>query len=122
MKEIFGLLIVVCLIVFQSSCYYDKEELLYPPINCDTVAISYASKVKPILETSCFACHSEAIQQNGIDLETFDQLKNYALNGSLLGSIKHARGYSAMPQGGSKLSTCDIAAIESWIKAGTPQN
>jgi hypothetical protein len=40
----------------------------------------------------------------------------------LYGALSWAAGYKTMPQGGSKLSDCQLAKIKSWVDAGAPQN
>jgi hypothetical protein len=39
-----------------------------------------------------------------------------------MGSVTHADGYVPMPQGGSKLSACEIDMIRIWIDASAPNN
>jgi hypothetical protein len=55
-------------------------------------------------------------------LATYNDVKSNALNGKLLGAIKHSNGYSPMPKGGNKMKECDIRKIEIWINSGTPNN
>jgi hypothetical protein len=45
-----------------------------------------------------------------------------AQSGKLLGTINHAAGFSPMPKGGAKLSSCRIATIKKWIDAGMLNN
>jgi hypothetical protein len=49
-------------------------------------------------------------------------VQRVAANGRLVGVISHAAGYPAMPQGGPKLSDCEIARIRTWVRQGTPNN
>ena len=39
-----------------------------------------------------------------------------------MGAINHATGFSAMPQGATKMDSCDIATIQIWINEGTLDN
>jgi len=105
-----------------SSCYYDSEEDLYPSIACSTENVSYTKDVQPILINSCLSCHNNMDRQGNITLETHDDVVIYVNNGSLLGSIKHASGYKAMPQNANKLDDCRIAKVEAWITAGALNN
>lgn len=91
---------------------------------CDTSGvISYATKVRPILQNNCDVCHAGTAQAGGgIVLSTYAGVKEVAQNTTLLGSIQFASGYSAMPKGGSKLSNCNIATIKKWVDAGAPNN
>ena len=93
-------------------------------VACDTAGtISYAARVKPLIQTNCNACHGgTAAAGGGIGLSAYTNVKITVDNGSLLGSIQHSSGYSAMPQGGNKMAACDIAVIKKWIDAGAPNN
>ena len=110
--------------VILSSCYYDNEEELYPPVTCETTNMSLQSDIAPILNQNCYRCHSTANSpsNSGINLEEYNELIKYVNNGELLGAIKHESGFSPMPKDGGKLSNCDIAKIESWVLAGALDN
>jgi cytochrome c5 len=85
---------------------------------CDTSSVTFSGSVKPILQTYCNGCHSGAAPSGDISYETYDATKPTALSGSLAGAIEHTSGYSAMPQGGNKLTDCSIATIKKWIALG----
>lgn len=89
---------------------------------CDTTVFAYAAVITPLINTYCKGCHNPSSLGGGVDLSTYNGVKAAAVNGSLLGSIKHASGYVAMPQGGNKLQDCQIRQVEKWIQAGTPNN
>jgi len=109
--------------VLAGGCYYDVEEELYPPIiGCDTANVTFSLDVEPVLSSNCYVCHSAGAAQGGVVLDDYTSVKGFADSGSLLGAVRHDAGYSAMPQGGSKLSTCTIAAIEKWVSDGAPNN
>lgn len=89
---------------------------------CDSVNVSFASHVFPIVQNQCMGCHSGANPSGGILLTNFQQIAAVATtNNKLLGTIKHLPGYSAMPPSG-KLDACSIAKIAKWISDGTPNN
>jgi hypothetical protein len=125
MKFITGMLLV-CTALLLSTCYYDSEEYLYPQVNntCDTTQITFALGVKPILQNSCYSCHSNSTAAfgNNIRLQDYADVKSRADNGSLLGSVSHAGGYAAMPQGAAPLEDCKITIIRKWIEAGASNN
>ena len=92
---------------------------------CDTSNISYAAIIEPILNSSCYGCHSTANAANsgaGDDLQNFNKLLVFANNGQLVCDINQSTGCNAMPLGGSKLSSCEIAQITQWVKDGAPDN
>jgi hypothetical protein len=123
MKRILGIAVLVLLI---GSCYYDKEELLYPvDLNsCDTSNVTYAVSISPIVSQYCTMCHgtSYATSGGGVKLDDYANLKTYAENGKLLGTIKHDTGFSPMPKGGGMINDCNILIIEKWINNGSPNN
>lgn len=108
--------------LYAAGCYYDVEEELYPKTDCDTSAVTYSATVQPIISNRCYVCHGAGINLGNVTLEGYDNIKNYALNGDLLGAIKHQPGYSPMPQSGGMLPDCEIQKIEAWIAGGALQN
>ena len=116
--------ILLIIITVLGGCYYDVEEELYPPpANCDTTTVTYSSTVAGLLQSNgCISCHSGSAPSGNISLEGYNNVKNIAASGRLYGAISHAAGFSPMPQGGNKLSACNIEKIKAWIDAGTPNN
>jgi cytochrome c553 len=122
-------LIVVCSL-FIISCSKDNEAALLNPGggdnppggSCDTVNMKYAANIVPIISNNCYNCHGNGTAMGGISLDNYAKLKAQADNTNLIGAITHANGYSPMPQGGGKLSDCDINKIKSWIANGTQNN
>lgn len=109
-----------------TSCYYDKEDKLYPAdpnAVCDTVNLKYTLHVAPILKTNCLdkGCHTTAKPDGGFILDNYAGTKASVSNNKLIGSLKTLPGFSPMPKGYAKLSNCDITKIEAWIKRGMPE-
>ncbi len=124
--KIIGLVCILSGLV--ASCYYDKEDKLYPKttVTCDGTAAKYSTDVKVALDRlACTAsgCHGSGAAA-GIQIDTYDNLKAYInrAKANFLGSIKHTSGYSAMPKGGGKLTDTEICKIEGWINAGMLNN
>lgn len=109
-------------IVSNSSCYYDKEEILYPQTACDTTKVTYSGSVVPVLLSNCTSCHGGSAPSGGISLTTYAAVKAQVDNGKLWGTVSHTAGFSAMPKNASKLNTCNLAKIKKWIDAGAPNN
>ena len=120
------LLAGICL--FGVGCYYDSQEALYnntTKVACDTTNITYSGKVTTILSANCYICHDATngpLVGNNIILDNYASLKEQALNGKLMGDMNQKSGFNAMPLGGTKLSDCDIAAIQHWVDLNTPNN
>ena len=108
-----------------SSCYYDKEELIYSVGGgtCDTVAMKYSVDVVNILSTYCYKCHGgTAASGGGFVFDNYTGIKSMVTNGKLLKAINHQAGASAMPKGDPKLTDCNIAKITAWVNNGAPNN
>ena len=89
---------------------------------CTTTGISYSNFIQPLMTSYCVGCHGSTNPSGGISLNTYITTKASAQNGSLYGSVAHAGGYAAMPQGGQKLSDCALSKIKAWIDGGMPEN
>lgn len=107
---------------FFPSCYYDKEELLTKLDVCDTTAVLFSTDITAVLNESCLSCHTQANASGGVSLETYSDVKAQADNGKLLGTVTHANGFTAMPQGAPKLESCKIDKISAWIHQGAQNN
>ncbi len=107
-----------------SSCYYDNAEDLYRQLApCDTANVKYSVQVVNILSQNCYRCHGgNAVDGSGVRLQDINVLRTNALDGTLLNVLKHTPGYVQMPKNAAKLSNCDIAIIEAWVKQGAPNN
>ena len=112
--------------VFISSCYYDKADLLYGgntgPCTDSAGTVSYAQKVVPLLQQYCYSCHTGNFPSGNQLMGTYTADKAMAMNGMLYGTIAHSSGYSPMPQGMAKMTNCQIAVIKKWIDSGTLNN
>lgn len=118
---------LILLIVFVTGCYYDSEEKLYPQLStsCDLTNVTFSATVTSILQASCFSCHSNsnaASSASGIKIQNYADVVTLAKNGKLMGTVNHASGYQAMPQGGGKLTDCEINQLQKWIDNGTLNN
>ena len=126
MKTILSVCIFLLSIVSISSCYYDKEDLLYGgangPCTDSTGVVSYTQKVIPVLQQYCYSCHTGNFPSGNQVMGTYTANKAMAQSGKLYGSISHAAGYSPMPKGMSKLSNCQVAIIKKWIDGGMQNN
>jgi hypothetical protein len=107
-----------------SSCYFDNVEDLYPfeASACDTANVTYSQTVAPIMASSCNVCHSVANPQKNIITDNFTDLSIIAKNGQLWKSVSHDPGVIPMPYQGNKLPDCNLKKINTWIKAGSPDN
>lgn len=98
------------------------ENLVCENICGDTVNVTYSLSIKPIIANKCQGCHSGTSPQGGIDLSTYTGVQTQTNNGKLWGSVNWSAGFVTMPQGGAKLSTCELTQIHKWITMGAPNN
>ncbi len=123
MRACFIIAILLIISLFETGCYYDKEELLNPGTAiCDTAIVTFSGSVKPILTANCTSCHSNPDPPLGVLLDRYSCVKAQAINGKLIGVITHSPGFIPMPQNAMKLSDCNIAKIKKWVSAGAPDN
>ncbi|MEZ5197024.1 MAG: c-type cytochrome domain-containing protein [Bacteroidales bacterium] len=127
-----GLFLFLALLVF-NSCKHNPEEIDAlppgggntpdpPPIDtllCDSSKVTYTETVLPILNAYCISCHSGQVPAGALDFNDYSDVSFVAQSGQLLGSIKHAGGFSPMPKDGNKLSECEIDLIEIWVNDTT---
>ena len=104
-----------------TGCYYDVEEELYG--SCNTGNVTYSTTITNILVgNSCIGCHSGPSPSGNVSLQGYQNVKARAEDGRLFGAISHMNGFAPMPQGGSRLTNCDISKVKAWIDAGAPDN
>lgn len=109
-----------------SSCYFDKEEILYNGI-CDTSAVSYSQTIVPVLSLYCYRCHSEVnapLNGEGLILEGYNNLSIYLQQNEqvIINAVKQNGLAKPMPDDGSKIDKCSIAYIEAWVLQGKKNN
>lgn len=107
--------------LISSSCYYDKEELLYPgsnlPVDCTTVAAKFSADIAPIMSGKCATsgCHN-ATAAGGVILQTYAQIS--AAKDRI--NVRCVVQKSMPPSGPLPLS--EINKLKCWIDAGAPNN
>ncbi len=105
------------------SCYNDNVEDLYPDTNsCDTTNVTYLNTVWPIIDANCIVCHGGEFPSGNVSLSGYDGISAVALDGRLLGVIRHEPNFPQMPKNSGKLPKCDIEKIATWVNAGAPDN
>jgi hypothetical protein len=117
-------LTALAIALLVSGCYWDNVETLLPAGDaCDTLEVSYASDVVPILENNCLGCHSNSNAPafaNGLSLEDYEDVA--AMSDRMVGAINHNAGFIPMPKNAEKLDSCKIETIEAWVNQGKLNN
>ena len=118
MKKSTITLVTLSVLICFASCYYDKEELLYPgSSNCQLNA-KFAANVNPIIQSKCAIspdCHASGSTNYAGPLINYNQIHNLAP------AIKVQILSGAMPKTGSLTST-ELQTIVCWIDAGAQNN
>ncbi|MEP6596583.1 MAG: hypothetical protein ABJA71_11590 [Ginsengibacter sp.] len=114
------------IILTFTACKKENEENLINkqggPAPCDTSDMKYTADIKPILVLRCYSCHGNGLEQIGVNFDTYANVKKQVDNNKLINVIKHTPGYTPMPFGLPKLSSCEIDKIQDWINNGARDN
>jgi len=117
--------ILVCAVLatlLLNGCYYDNEEELYPSNFCDTLNVTYANTVRPIIQARCATpgCHVAGGDGTG-DFIVFGEFAEQVANGRVLRSITRDPAGIPMPPSAA-LPPCELRQIQLWIEAGANNN
>lgn len=110
----------ILVLMISYSCGYDSRDEVEPA--CDTGEATYQLTVKAILASNCTECHSSANPSGGLNFESYSGTFTAAIDGRLLGAIKHLDGFEPMPRFAPKLPECEIGKIEKWVNDGAADN
>ncbi len=127
--------IVLLLIGLVSACSYNNYEddvkEPAPLVNpCDTIEVSFADTIHPIIIRYCGNqangdCHFAGAPTSKPDYTTYAGIKAKVDDGRLFARL-FDQTPSAMPpaftQGPSAVDECDKKLIRKWIDAGAPNN
>lgn len=108
--------------LFIVACNSENAEELADPSNCDIRDVGYQDDIQAILSTNCgtAGCHGGPNGIGGLDLNTFNDAKQIAANGQLLGRVTGSSGNIMPPSG--QLPQCEIDKITTWVQDGAPNN
>lgn len=118
-----SLWLFAALLLFISSCYYDKEDKLYDGYyankNCDTTTVTYSLTIQPIIAAKCATsgCHTAGGTGNG-NFDTYSGSKAKVDNGSFL---NRTAVQMDMPIT-APLNDCEMNQVKKWIQMGAPNN
>ena len=128
MNKIFKIGFCILATISLISCYYDKKDQVYHQVllaPCDTLTVTYAATVAPILTLNCNSCHGSIMAGSsggGIILDNYVAVKIYVTNGKLYNSMMQNGQASPMPKNMAKLDVCTINKISVWINRGALNN
>ena len=102
---------LILLIVGFVSCTTGKQ--------ATSAALTYTTNVKPIIDANCAStCHNAGRPAAGIDLTTYEKVKEQTLTGKLIIAIQHADGAKPMPKKAPKMDDATIQTIVNWASSG----
>lgn len=105
---------ITSITILMAACHTTKTTT--------TTSYTYTKDVKAIIDANCAtSCHSATDPAKGIDLTTYANVKEHALNGKLLLAIQHLEGAVAMPKKNPKLDDASIQQIVAWAAAGAAE-
>lgn len=111
MKKVF----IISMMILGVSC--TTAEI--PLAGQVTGRVTYERDIKPIIFNNCLTCHSAVNPRNGLILETYEQVRNSAQNGTLIARMNDAA--NPMPQSGL-VPANQRALLDKWRTDGFPQN
>jgi uncharacterized membrane protein len=118
-KILFSMLTIAFVSIIASSCYYDKEDLLYGSnVDCSSVDSKFSTAINPLMQSKCAysGCHDAGTAEAGVVLENHTQVAATA------GRINQRCIIEKTMPPGSPLTSTEIAALQCWINAGSPNN
>jgi cytochrome c5 len=117
MKKIFVSIIIISATLAACKTAEKPVAEKPKPLDCSGKAYTFLADIKPIMDQHCVRCHNTNMKA-GYNFYDEAFVKKAASSGYLLGTIKHQKGYDAMPAGGPQLDQSLIDKIECWINSG----
>ncbi len=114
MRGILTYLIMATAICSLGSCTKDNLEI-EPLDECDTLMVSYANDIVPIIDFRCTSCHFSS----GIgDFRDYNVLKTKIDAGEFNSRVFVLQD---MPPAGP-LTGCEKTVVKAWLNLGAPEN
>ena len=85
---------------------HDKSE--------DTLNVTYSNSISEILSVSCIKCHKTGNTSGYVNLDSYENVKPFGLNGNLYGCVQRLDGNAGMPIGAPKLDSMKLLMIKRW--------
>lgn len=81
--------------------------------------VSYNPDIKAVVDNFCINCHSASAASSGLNLSTYDLVRNSTENGNLILRINDVN--NPMPQSGL-MPLADRELFDKWVQDGFPEN
>jgi mono/diheme cytochrome c family protein len=128
-------------IIFMISCKHDFSDANVdtsgngtgtPPSqtsNCSADSVYFANEIQPLINSSCATsgCHDAATRAEGVELTTYNKIRNYAVPFNAAGSKLYK---SMIKSGGDRMppppkpamTAAQLAKVVKWINQGAQNN
>lgn len=121
-KPVFAIIVFAGLLVlFSPSCENNNELDLYGIQQCDTINITWESRISAILRKNCVECHGPIISYNGVRHDSYASEMIVVNDGRLRGVVNRLDGFARMPKDRDKLPECELKLINIWLDNGAPE-
>jgi hypothetical protein len=119
MKHLQFTFIVIAIVFIAQSCTKTFiEEIEQPTTGVSPEAVNYADHIEPIISNSCTTCHSGIAPSDGIDLTTYENVRQQSEFGNLINRINDP--INPMPSSGL-LSTSNRELFDHWSNNQFPE-
>jgi len=118
-KIIFSFTLVAAVSLVATSCYKDREELLYPKFDCSKKQSTYSGDISAIFTSKCITCHRAGGDADGYSISNYQEVFDYR------SSIQSdcLEGGNQMPKPGSpQLTDDEKAKLKCWLDNGAQNN
>ena len=110
-----NLLILLFFIATISSCIYDEDV-------CNTVEVSYADEIVPLIDANCFSCHEDEDNYTGLCLATYALVSDSTTLSHILERIQLDLNDDDIMPPNTPLSDCQIDIFKAWVEQGAQNN
>lgn len=104
-----------------------EEPTPEPTVNL--AEVSFQAHVLPIFEQHCLKCHGAEDPEEGLILESYEDIMAGSWNGSVIEPEDVENSYlieqvvtGRMPKEGDRLTPTEIDILTAWVEAGAPNN
>ena len=122
--KVFQYAAFICLAAFCSCANNKTEEPKPEPVvECVPGEYSFATNVKPIIETKCATssgCHATGSFTG--DFTNFQELKEKVTNGKFKNSVLDHKAPVMPPMGSAELTEAELKILKCWHNNGAPNN
>lgn len=115
-----GLMLSLVVLTFgvQSCTKAVIDEVDKDTLEPLTEIITYQTNIKSIISDNCIACHAAPVPNAGLDLTTYQNVRNAAENGNLVERVNSPT--NPMPPNGN-LAPELLQMIDKWVEDGYPE-